>query len=197
MSERDPADTSKEENAFWEGRAESEREMKFLRQQLAERDAEIEQWRKRAEWLGTCYKDRTESGGRIVIVLDGTKAATYPDDADVIAGLIDNVMKDSDGFPDGLKTSKQQIADLTQERDEYLRLLKWAEKFSDGRIKEQTYEYDEDAIRIIELCGEGSETKCQKCGDKLDGHEDESGTHCRWCVTGGEYASGEENLKAS
>jgi hypothetical protein len=26
--------------------------------------------------------------------------------------------------------------------------------------------------------------KCQKCGDKLSNHEDENGTHCRWCVTG-------------
>ena len=25
---------------------------------------------------------------------------------------------------------------------------------------------------------------CQKCGDKLTGHEDDSETHCRWCVTG-------------
>lgn len=27
--------------------------------------------------------------------------------------------------------------------------------------------------------------KCSKCGEKLTGHEDENGTHCRWCVTGG------------
>ena len=27
------------------------------------------------------------------------------------------------------------------------------------------------------------EKKCVKCGDKLTGHEDENGTHCRWCVT--------------
>jgi len=25
--------------------------------------------------------------------------------------------------------------------------------------------------------------KCAKCGDRLRGHEDESGTHCRFCVT--------------
>lgn len=25
-----------------------------------------------------------------------------------------------------------------------------------------------------------------KCGDVMRGHEDESGTHCRWCVTGWE-----------
>lgn len=25
---------------------------------------------------------------------------------------------------------------------------------------------------------------CSKCGDTLRGHEDESATHCRWCVTG-------------
>jgi primosomal protein N' len=24
---------------------------------------------------------------------------------------------------------------------------------------------------------------CEKCEDKLTGHEDESGTLCRWCVT--------------
>jgi hypothetical protein len=31
---------------------------------------------------------------------------------------------------------------------------------------------------------------CQRCGDKLRGHEDENGTHCRWCVTG--YVTTEE-----
>jgi hypothetical protein len=25
---------------------------------------------------------------------------------------------------------------------------------------------------------------CMKCGDTLKGHEDDSDTHCRWCVTG-------------
>jgi len=24
---------------------------------------------------------------------------------------------------------------------------------------------------------------CEKCGDKLTGHEDDSATRCRWCVT--------------
>lgn len=24
---------------------------------------------------------------------------------------------------------------------------------------------------------------CEGCGDALTGHEDDSGTHCRWCVT--------------
>jgi hypothetical protein len=24
---------------------------------------------------------------------------------------------------------------------------------------------------------------CVECGDTLTGHEDDSGTHCRWCVT--------------
>lgn len=24
---------------------------------------------------------------------------------------------------------------------------------------------------------------CEKCGEHLSGHEDESATHCRWCVT--------------
>ena len=24
---------------------------------------------------------------------------------------------------------------------------------------------------------------CDKCGDNLTGHEDDSATHCRWCVT--------------
>lgn len=28
-----------------------------------------------------------------------------------------------------------------------------------------------------------SQRRCQKCGDKLTGHEDENGTHCRFCVT--------------
>lgn len=27
---------------------------------------------------------------------------------------------------------------------------------------------------------------CRKCGEPLTGHEDESGTHCRWCVTCGD-----------
>ena len=44
---------------------------------------------------------------------------------------------------------------MEAERNELLRLLKWAEKFSDGRIKEQLYEYDENATRIIELCEKG------------------------------------------
>lgn len=25
--------------------------------------------------------------------------------------------------------------------------------------------------------------ECEKCGDALTGHEDDSGTRCRWCVT--------------
>ena len=29
-----------------------------------------------------------------------------------------------------------------------------------------------------------SDKKCSKCGDNLTGHEDESGTICRWCDTG-------------
>ncbi len=27
------------------------------------------------------------------------------------------------------------------------------------------------------------EDVCEKCGEQLTGHEDESATHCRWCVT--------------
>ena len=30
---------------------------------------------------------------------------------------------------------------------------------------------------------EETERNCIKCGDKLTGHEDDSATHCRWCVT--------------
>lgn len=25
--------------------------------------------------------------------------------------------------------------------------------------------------------------ECEECGDGLTGHEDDSGTHCRWCAT--------------
>lgn len=25
--------------------------------------------------------------------------------------------------------------------------------------------------------------KCVRCGEAMSGHEDENGTHCRWCVT--------------
>jgi hypothetical protein len=32
---------------------------------------------------------------------------------------------------------------------------------------------------------------CEKCEDKLIGHEDESGTHCRWCVTCTDVTEGE------
>jgi hypothetical protein len=32
---------------------------------------------------------------------------------------------------------------------------------------------------------------CPKCGDKLTGHEDEDGTHCRWCMTCHEVTEGE------
>jgi hypothetical protein len=32
---------------------------------------------------------------------------------------------------------------------------------------------------------------CQKCGDTLKGHEDESGSLCRWCVTSTEVTEGE------
>jgi len=32
--------------------------------------------------------------------------------------------------------------------------------------------------------GMSSDTpQCEGCGDALTGHEDDSGTHCRWCVT--------------
>lgn len=33
---------------------------------------------------------------------------------------------------------------------------------------------------------------CRECGDKLTGHEDESGTHCRWCTTCVDYRTDEE-----
>ena len=32
---------------------------------------------------------------------------------------------------------------------------------------------------------------CEKCEDKLTGHEDESGMLCRWCVTCTEVTDGE------
>ena len=32
--------------------------------------------------------------------------------------------------------------------------------------------------------GDCSPANCSACGDKLRDHEDESATHCRWCVTG-------------
>ena len=32
---------------------------------------------------------------------------------------------------------------------------------------------------------------CEKCEDQLTGHEDESGTLCRWCVTCTEVTEGE------
>jgi hypothetical protein len=32
---------------------------------------------------------------------------------------------------------------------------------------------------------------CEKCEDKLTGHEDESATHCRWCVTCADLTEGE------
>jgi len=32
---------------------------------------------------------------------------------------------------------------------------------------------------------------CEQCEDKLTGHEDESGTLCRWCVTCTEVTEGE------
>lgn len=32
---------------------------------------------------------------------------------------------------------------------------------------------------------------CEQCEDKLTGHEDESGTLCRWCVTSGHVTEGE------
>ena len=31
---------------------------------------------------------------------------------------------------------------------------------------------------------EETDKTCEKCGDKLRGHEDESGTQCKWCVQG-------------
>lgn len=91
--------------------------MTSIGQQLRESQAEVDKWRKRAEWLGSCYKDKTVANGRIVIVLDGTKSATYPDDADTIAKLMDNAMKEGANLSEGLQTSKQQIANLTAERD--------------------------------------------------------------------------------
>lgn len=33
--------------------------------------------------------------------------------------------------------------------------------------------------------------RCQECHDKLVGHEDESGTHCRWCNTSSEVTEAE------
>ena len=35
--------------------------------------------------------------------------------------------------------------------------------------------------------------RCEECGDKMVGHEDESGTHCRWCNTSSEVTEAEAN----
>jgi hypothetical protein len=35
------------------------------------------------------------------------------------------------------------------------------------------------------------EPRCKECDDLLTGHEDDSATHCRWCVTCAEVTEGE------
>ena len=45
--------------------------------------------------------------------------------------------------------------------------------------------------------GLGGDGLCAKCGDKLTGHEDENGTHCRWCVTGWTAVNEAESINAS
>lgn len=53
-------------------------------------------------------------------------------------------------------------------------------------------QYGLSMIRIIENCAKrlapsapiAEGDKCKKCGDVLTGHEDESGSICRWCGTG-------------
>lgn len=90
-------------------------EVKMLAKERDEAWKELEHWRKRADWLGSCYKDKTIAGGRVVIVLDGTKVATHPDGADVVAGWIDAAMEGIAGLPEGLEFSKQKIERLTAE----------------------------------------------------------------------------------
>jgi len=36
---------------------------------------------------------------------------------------------------------------------------------------------------------------CSLCGDKMRGHEDESATNCRWCVTGWTQCNDEDDTQ--
>ena len=67
-------------------------------------------------------------------------------------------------------------------RDVNQRMMKTLEPFRrqvrDGFekfVEEQTVDPECNPIESAKLC--------EKCEDKLTGHEDESGTLCRWCVT--------------
>lgn len=45
--------------------------------------------------------------------------------------------------------------------------------------------YAQDTARYIVFPWEKEKQKqCEQCSGKMDGHEDESATQCRWCVTG-------------
>lgn len=51
-------------------------------------------------------------------------------------------------------------------------------------VKEQSVDPEFNPIEYVKTC--------EKCEDRMTGHEDESGTLCRWCVTCAD-ASGECN----
>lgn len=72
-------------------------------------------------------------------------------------------------------------------------LLKWVYSFASVRriLSEATTvkPWRDNARSILEIVDPGK--RCEKCGDKMDGHEDESGTRCRWCVTCGDSSSGD------
>lgn len=70
-------------------------------------------------------------------------------------------------------------------REEVVGLLKWLKNFvNNDRFIDEVSEGTPQAVRIAEILDPGK--RCQKCHEKLEGHEDESGTHCRWCVTCGD-----------
>lgn len=86
--------------------------------------------------------------------------------------------------------------EVIAERDEAVGLLKWVVKHWDfiGRVEGLAKscaieDWRDNARRILEIVDPGK--RCERCGDKIEGHEDESGTRCRWCVTCGESNSGD------
>ena len=54
-----------------------------------------------------------------------------------------------------------------------------------------------DAIERARFIVDGTPQKCQVCGDNIKGHEDDSDTLCRWCVTGWKPSSGEIETTSS
>jgi hypothetical protein len=73
-----------------------------------------------------------------------------------------------------------EAAKQEAEREGYEPVLAYDEGDSAGAAMTVLFEWDTATVVTLADPPEGT---CRSCGGRLTGHEDDSGTHCRWCVT--------------